>query len=121
MDLLCNQTNLKAVRTTMTAMPKGVFGFYDDVLKRIEDQPDDDKLLAKKALTYIFHAKRPLSLAELGQIRALEAGDAGLDPNALPEPEILLTVCAGLITIGEHGATVQLTHYTVQETPRNSS
>ena len=115
MDRLCRQSNLNAIRTTMTAVPKGVSEYYEDALKRIEDQPDEDKALAKKALTYIFYAKRPLSLAELGQILAVEAGDTDLDPNAVPETEILLTVCAGLITTEEQGATVGLTHFTVQE------
>ena len=112
---LCNQTNLKAVRTTMTVMPKGVFEFYDDVLRRIEDQPNDDKALAKKALAYIFCARRLLSLPELSQMLAVEAGDTDLDSNASPEPEILLTVCAGLITIDEQGTTVRFNHSTVQE------
>ncbi|OAL29898.1 hypothetical protein AYO22_01804 [Fonsecaea multimorphosa] len=115
MERLCNQTNLKAVRATMTAMPKGVSEYYEDVLKRIEDQPEEDKVLAKKALTYVFYAKRPLSLAELTQILAVEAGDTDLDPYASPEPEILRHACAGLITIGEQGATVRLVHSTVQE------
>jgi hypothetical protein len=52
----------------MNGLPKGVFEFYGEAMKRIEDQPEEDSQLARKALSYTFCARRPLNVKELRHI-----------------------------------------------------
>ena len=99
----------------MKALPTGVFATYGDAMKRIEHQPDEDVELARKALSYIFCARRPLHVEELRHILAVEVEDTGLDETAFPEPEILLIISAGLIRVDEKSGTVGLVHYTLHE------
>ena len=84
-------------------------------MKRIEDQPEEDSQLARRALSYIFCARRPLNVKELCHILAVEAEDTELDATAFPETEILLNISAGLVRIDEKSGTAGLVHYTLQE------
>jgi ankyrin repeat protein len=45
----------------------------------------------------------------------LEQDESMLDEEALPEEEILVDVCAGLVTIDKEAHTIRLVHYTAQE------
>lgn len=112
---LCKQGNPRDVRRRMNALPSGAFATFENAMKRIEEQQDVDSQLAKRALSYIFCARRPLKLEELRHVLAVEGGDTALDATAFVEPEILLNISAGLIRIDEQSGTVGLVHYTLRE------
>ncbi|KAL8716183.1 MAG: hypothetical protein Q9220_000088 [cf. Caloplaca sp. 1 TL-2023] len=112
---ICGQLNAKAVRRIMKSLPQGVFETYQDALKRIEDQSEEECQLAKRALSYIFCARRPLRLDELRHALAVEPEDTDIDDSALLEPEILLNISAGLIRVDENSQIVSLIHHTLQE------
>ena len=112
---LSRQTNLRSVRKNMAALPEGIFATYEETLERIEEQLEDDSYLAKKMLSYIVCARRPLQVQELRHALAMETGDTELEETALPEVEILLTISAGLIRIDTESNTARLVHYTLQE------
>ncbi len=84
-------------------------------MKRIEDQEEEDAQLAMRAVSYIFCARRPLSVTELCHALAVEAEDTMLDATALPETEILLNISAGLIKVDDESGTAGLIHSTLQE------
>ena len=96
-------------------MPTGIDETYEDAMKRIRTQSEDDANLATKVLSYVFLAKRPLNVEELIHISVVEPGDTALDESAFSEIEILLSVTAGLVTIDTKSGTVRLVHYTLQE------
>ncbi|KAI9742546.1 MAG: hypothetical protein M1818_003686 [Claussenomyces sp. TS43310] len=106
---------LKKVRKIMNTLLTEVHAFYTDAIMRIEDQPEESSQLAKRAISFIFSARRPLNVEELRHALAVEAEDTELDEAALPETEILLSVCAGLVGIDEKSGTAGLVHYTLQE------
>src|SRR5262245_20552931 len=99
----------------MNALPSGINETYDVAIKRIEDQPEEDSQLAKRALAYIFCARRPLNVEELRHALAVQAEDTELDETAFVDTEILLNVSAGLIKIDEKSSTIGLVHSTLQE------
>jgi len=103
------------VRKMMNALPLGVSEFYSKAMERIEKQREEDSQLAKRALSFIFCARRPLNVKELLHVLAIEVEDTELDETAFPETEILLIISAGLIRIDEKSGTVGLVHYTLQE------
>ncbi|CAF9940730.1 hypothetical protein IMSHALPRED_002143 [Imshaugia aleurites] len=103
------------VRENVNALPTRLFAIYEEDIKRIEEQPEEDSQLAKRALSYIFCAKRPLNVEELRHALAVEVEDTELDETAFPETETLLNISAGLISIDQNSNTIRLVHYTLQE------
>ena len=71
--------------------------------------------LAKKVLSWVIHAKRILSTAELQHAVAVEPGKPELNGKFIPNIEIIGSVCAGLVTIDTQSDVVRLVHYTTQE------
>jgi len=84
-------------------------------MKRIDGQEEDFRELAKQVLSWVTHAKRPLTTAELRYALAIRDGAAELDEDFLPEIEDLVSVCAGLVTIDEPSDIIRSIHYTTQE------
>jgi hypothetical protein len=71
--------------------------------------------LAKKVLSWITYAKRPLTTTELCCALAVEPEETELDPDNVPDVEDLLSVCAGLVVVDQESAIIRLVHYTTQE------
>jgi len=84
-------------------------------MERINGQKAGFKLLAKKVLSWITCAKRPLSTSELQHALAVEVSEPELDEENLPQIEDIVSVCAGLVTVDEKSHTIRLVHYTTQE------
>lgn len=68
-----------------------------------------------KALLWIVNAKRPLKMEELVCALAIEPGDTSLDSDGFPESDLLITVCAGMVTFEPESRVVGLVHSTAQE------
>ena len=88
--------------------------FYKETLSRIEDRFQSKKLMAEKALSYIYCSKRPLTMTEL--LAALGVGhkSTGRQQFAPPEANVLRNATAGLISFGANDI-VSLVHYSLQE------
>jgi hypothetical protein len=83
-------------------------------MDRVEAQSQEDRNTSKRALIWIANAKRPLSVAELQEAIAIEPGTKTLDQDGLLDPDIFLSVCAGLVVINNADGSVQFIHYTTQ-------
>ena len=88
---------------------------YKEAIERIEVQPAEHQELAKKVLSWITYAKRPLSIIELRHALAVEINESKLDEENLPETEEMVSVCAGLVIVDEESSVIRLVHYTTQE------
>jgi hypothetical protein len=82
---------------------------------RIEDQKTDLQILAKRALSWIVHSKRPLTTLELRHALAVETEKPELDKDNIPETKGILSVCAGLVTVDKESNIIRLVHHTTQE------
>ena len=97
MGTLC----LAEVRSALEMLPEGVNDTYDEAMERVEQQDTRRKQLAKRVLSWITYASRPLSVKELQHALAVLPNTTGLDPEAIIDKEILTSVCAGLVVIDE--------------------
>jgi len=88
---------------------------YEHAMERINGQKSGFRLLAKKVLSWIICAKRPLTTLELQHALAVNIGDPELDKENIREIEDMASVCAGLVTIDEESKIIRLVHYTTQE------
>ena len=118
MDSLKSQPTRGHIKEALRDLPKGTAGLdktYEQAMKRIEGQEEGYRDLAKLILSWIVHARRPLSTFELQHALAVRAGMAELDEDFVPEVEVLGSICAGLITVDEQSNTIRLVHYTTQK------
>lgn len=95
---------------------------YDTTIERIKRQGVQRSELALMVLGWISHAQRPLLIDELRHALAVDFSDHEnyqrihhLDADNLVRPQLLVDVCAGLITIEPETKVVQLVHFTTQE------
>jgi ankyrin repeat protein len=88
---------------------------YDQAIERIHGQKAGFQLLAKKVLSWITFAKRPLTTLELQHAIAVEIDQPELDEDNLPEIEDMVFVCAGLVTVDEESNIIRLLNPTIQE------
>ncbi|KAH7111654.1 ankyrin repeat-containing domain protein [Dactylonectria estremocensis] len=115
MEDLCKRSSLKNVRSSLDSLVGDMEAFYKKALQRIEDQQDDDRHLARKALSFVFYAKRPLKLDELFHALSIEPGDIDFDKTAFTETHILLSATAGLLLVDEQTNDARLVHLTLHE------
>lgn len=115
MDSLQSKSSSKAVRQTLHTLPKDLDGTYEEVLRRIEDQTDEDKQLAHKILQWISFAVRPLKLNELQEALAVEPEMQELDRDNISDIDLLTSVCAGLVVFDQDSEIVRLVHFSTQE------
>ncbi|KIW67300.1 hypothetical protein PV04_06564 [Phialophora macrospora] len=87
---------------------------YEYAIERIDGQKSGFRGLAKRVLSWITCAKRPLTTLELQHALAVNPGDAELDEENIPETDDIISVCAGLVTVDEESGIIRLVHYTTQ-------
>ena len=115
MESLTTKTTLRKLKDALIALPEGLDKTYDETMERINSQHPDQATLAKKVLCWVFHAFRPLTVLEIQHALAVETGDSMLDEDNIPEQELLLSVCNGLVTFEKEGGFLALVHYTFQQ------
>ncbi len=82
---------------------------------RINEQRPGFQQLARKVLSWIACAERPLTILELQHALAVEVGDSDLDIQNFEKTERIVSVCAGLVTVDDESGIIRLVHYTTQE------
>lgn len=88
---------------------------YDECMKRILSQKKKEADLAKRTLMWVLHAKRPLKVVEIQHALAVNPESTIFDEESLPPSEILISLCAGIITIDHESDIIRLTHHTTKE------
>ncbi|KAK6992970.1 hypothetical protein R3P38DRAFT_2656639 [Favolaschia claudopus] len=115
MASLASQINLVSLKKAIRELPKDLEAAYMITMARINSQQKSFKELAHKALMWVSHAIQPLSVAQLCQILAVEPGDTSLDVDKASTIDIILAVCAGLVTVDKELSVARLVHYTAQD------
>jgi ankyrin repeat protein len=109
-----------SVRRTLMELPESLDETYERILKEIKKP---NRAHARRVLQCLVVAIRPLSVAELAGVLAVDFDDAEGTPRLKPdwrweEQEIaLLSACSSLIAIVQVGGSrvVQFSHFSVKE------
>ena len=112
---LAKKHNKKDVRLALQRLPEKLDDTYAEAITRILSQDEEDVHLAKRTLMWISCAKRPLSIIELRHALAIKPGAKELDPESLPDKDVIVDVCSGLVAIDRESETIRLVHYTTQD------
>jgi hypothetical protein len=103
------------VRQALENLPPSLDATYDEAMNRIDSQRDEDALLGRKILSWITHAKRPLTVAEMQHAVKVESTTTGIEEEELISEDILVSVCAGIVTVDHESNIIRLVHYSTQE------
>ena len=115
MDSLVNQTSARNIYRALEYLPERLNDTFDDAMSRAAAQPEEHSILAAQVISWIFYAKRPLSVVELREALAVELGDTRLDRSGCHEVDLSLDVCCGLVSIDEEDNVIRLVHYSLQQ------
>lgn len=96
------------------SVPNELFDVYETVMDTI-NQNSEDSHLARKILSWIFHAKRALNIGELREAIAIRENDNGLDEEDMISAEDIIDVCGSLVLEDKESGEVRFCHETVQE------
>ncbi|KAH6896156.1 ankyrin repeat-containing domain protein [Coprinopsis sp. MPI-PUGE-AT-0042] len=109
-------TTLKSVMKQLDSMPSKLEEMYALTIERIEKQSEDPELtdLAKRALLWVIYSEEPLTLQELQFAVACTPDNESFDGTALVSEDVLLSSCAGLLSVEGKRNTVRLIHYTAK-------
>ncbi len=121
-ELLRGKERKKDVLPLLSQLPQGLAALnnaydnvYDKVVKQIDEQVEAYRLLARRTLSWITCAQRPLTVGELCHAVSIDRGDKILDIDDIYKVETVISVCAGLVTVDEDSSIIRLVHYTTQK------
>ena len=117
-EFLRDKRRKREVLSTLDQLPKGLVELenaYDKAIKQIDEQLPGDRSLAKRAISWITYAQRPLTTQELCHALSVAPGDKALDSDDIYDIESVTSVCAGLVTVHKESNVIRLVHYTTQE------
>ncbi|GKZ69883.1 hypothetical protein AnigIFM63309_005592 [Aspergillus niger] len=87
---------------------------YQETMKRIESQSPNLRTLAIHALSWIVCTKRPLSILELQHALAIQTGSHSIDTEDVADATLIISVCAGIVSVDMESGVVRLAHPTAQ-------
>jgi ankyrin repeat protein len=85
---------------------------YDNIMRRIEKQAGGTAETAKKTLTWVYHARRPLEMDELREALAFEIGDRDRKENGNSATAII-DCCLSFVTYEKSTGIVRFLHPSV--------
>jgi len=125
MDSIAAKYDKQGIVHALQTLPTKLDVSYEDTMRRISEQDEESARLAEQVLAWLTLAVRPLSVAELQHALAVRPLDpllispgpsmVSLDDDSLIDEDILVSVCAGLVTIEPGSRIIRLVHYTADE------
>jgi hypothetical protein len=109
---------VKDINSALQALPRGEEALdqaYREAKDRIDGQRQGFCDLAKRVLSWITYAQRLLTTEELQHALAVEIGKLELDETNIPDVNVMVSVCAGLVTVDPESNIIRLVHYTTQK------
>jgi Ankyrin repeats (3 copies) len=116
--------NPKDRKKALASLPKEINAAYEGEMARLKRNGEGDFKIAKRALSWIYWAKRSLTMRELQEAIAIvpiedvetcDEESRDLDPESITDPEFILDCCGSLILWDNRADIVGFSHYTVSE------
>src|ERR1700761_6530134 len=96
-ESLQDKMSPREIRAALAKLPRGIDGLskaYDDARQRIDGQLEGFRRLAHQVLSLITYARVELSVDEMLEAVAIQAGMLCLDPhNDFVDPNDLISYC----------------------------
>ena len=96
-------------------LPPTIDEQYDRTWNRILELNLDNQHLARRVLSFLTYARRPLTVLELRHAFAVKAGEYDINQRYLVAEDVLEPCCLGLVAIEAASRTIRFTHGTTQQ------
>ncbi|TFK17628.1 hypothetical protein FA15DRAFT_675956 [Coprinopsis marcescibilis] len=113
LDRLESCLHVGDLREALDGLPSGVDAMYSATMERIEAQVNPS--FVKRALTWLVHTLRPLSMDDLLHAIAVYPDTFKYNPELLLTTDTFLSLCCGLVTYEPRSNMVRLVHYTAKD------
>jgi hypothetical protein len=114
LDALSHLRTIKSIRTSLNQLPKTLNETYANILRRIHE---DDVELLRRVLLWVAFTVLPLTIEELQEAVAVEAGIGTLnaiEESRLNDPRDILNLGGSLLGVSETGH-IKLAHLSVKD------
>lgn len=118
MDSFQSKLKIRSIKSDLDKLPKGLDAYdvaYNSAMERIFAQVGESRDYARKVISLILCARRPLSPSEIRHALMIEHGDTAIDEDDALETDVIISICAGLVTVDAESNSVSFVHYTTQE------
>jgi ankyrin repeat protein len=105
----------KAVTNSLMTLPNSYNDIYEFNLKRVEDQDQPTRARAFQVLSWLSHALGSLSIKAFQHALSVGPGDTGLDEDAQPDADTLVSICADFVVVEKETEIIRLVHKTAQD------
>ncbi|KAL8770537.1 MAG: hypothetical protein Q9209_003793 [Squamulea sp. 1 TL-2023] len=114
LDDLCEAPSDALIRKTLQNLPNGLSETYERVLNKIcRDAIKRD--IVQKIFKWIICARRPFGIEELREAAGFEPNQKSWDFDVLPDPDLMVEACKGLVIWDRDAGIVRFAHHTVRQ------
>ena len=103
------------IRQTLRDLPLGLIQTYDRILLKISKSLLPKQEIALRAFQWTVCCRRPMTIEELQEAVAFETSDTAWDRDKIPDENLMIETCRGLLVRDEENRTVRFAHHTVQQ------
>ena len=115
MQFILDAMTRAEIRKSLKNLSVNLGEAFTDTIRRIDNEPENRRQAAKKALMWILHSCRPLQIDELRCALAIEIGETNFDSDNILPAKLIIDCCLGLAVTDEGGSVVRLVHHTLQD------
>lgn len=103
------------IRQTLRELPVGLVETYERILLKISKSPLARQEIALRMFRWTVCSRRPMKAEELQEAVAFEKSDKFWDRDKIPDENLMIETCRGLLVRDEEDRTVRFAHHTVQQ------
>ena len=100
---------------TLRDLPIGLVQTYERILLKISKSSLPKQEIALRAFKWTVCSRRPMKADELQEAVAFESLDSFWDRDKIPDEDLMIETCRGLLVRDEEDTTVRFAHHTVQQ------
>ena len=103
------------IRQTLRDLPTGLVQTYERILQKISKVPLPKQEIALRAFKWMVCSRRPMRAEELQEAVAFDGSDHSWDRDKIPDNDLMIETCRGLLVRDKEDGAVRFAHYTVQQ------
>lgn len=103
------------IRQTLRDLPIGLVQTYERILLKISKSSLPKQEIALRAFKWTVCSRRPMKADELQEAVAFDSLDSFWDRDKIPDEDLMIETCRGLLVRDEEDTTVRFAHHTVQQ------
>ena len=103
------------IRQTLRDLPIGLVQTYERILLKISKSSLPKQEIALRAFKWAVCSRRPMKAEELQEAVAFGSSDSSWNRDQIPDVDLMIETCRGLLVRDEEDTTVRFAHHTVHQ------